>query len=66
MFYEVRVLNKDGKVKKKISSQSLSDKHWKTFKEMEDGVGLLTTATKQVPSWVKRKLDLEFPVLHEQ
>ena len=31
MIYEVRVLDPKGKVKKTISDQELSKRHWKTF-----------------------------------
>ncbi len=33
MFYPVRILSPKGKVKKEISSQSLSKKYWKQFNE---------------------------------
>jgi len=65
MFYDVRILNKDGSVKKTIPAKKLSEKHWKTFEQMEDGIGLLSTAVKPVPGWVKRKLDLQFPVMYD-
>ena len=31
MFYQVRVMDTKGKVKKVISTQELSNKHWKEF-----------------------------------
>ena len=34
MFYQVKVFNKQGKLKKIISSQSLSFRHWKDFFNM--------------------------------
>lgn len=61
MFYEVRVYKANGKLKKKISSSDLSNKYWEKFEKIEDEIGLNNSGTKPVPSWVKAKLDLEFP-----
>lgn len=33
MFYEVRILDRQGKVKKVLSSKALSKKYWKSFFE---------------------------------
>lgn len=33
MFYPVRILNPKGKLKKEVSSQTLSKKYWKDFNE---------------------------------
>ena len=41
MFYEVKVLDKEGKVKKVISSKSLSKKFWKVKNEGKEFCGKL-------------------------
>ena len=61
MFFEVRVYKADGTLKKKISSTELNNIHWENFEKIEGEIGLNTSGTKPVPSWVKAKLDLEFP-----
>ena len=61
MFYEVRVYKTNGKLKKTISQAELSNKHWEKFEKIEGEIGLNSSGTKPVPTWVKAKLDLEFP-----
>ena len=61
MFYEVRVYKTNGKLKQRISEVELSNKHWEKFEKIEGEIGLNSSGTKPVPSWVKAKLDLEFP-----
>ena len=61
MFYEVRVYKPNGKLKQTISETDLSDNHWEKFEKMEGEIGLNNSGKKPVPSWVKAKLDLEFP-----
>lgn len=65
MFYEVRVYQPDGQLKKKISSFELNKKHWQQFEKIESEISLNNPGMKPVPSWVKNKLDLEFPSSHE-
>jgi len=61
MFYEVRVYKKNGKLKQTISEIELSQKHWEKFEKIEEEIGLNSSGSKPVPTWVKAKLDLEFP-----
>jgi hypothetical protein len=61
MFYEVRVYNSDGTLKNRISQTELSDKHWNKFEKIEGEISLNNSGMKPVPSWVKAKLDIEFP-----
>ncbi len=42
MFYQVKVLDKDGSVKKVISSKSLSNKFWKRNKQGQEFTGSLS------------------------
>ena len=41
MFYEVKILDKDGSVKKVISSKSLSNKFWKRNRQGQEFTGSL-------------------------
>ncbi len=41
MFYQVKILNKDGSLKKVISSKSLSKKFWNTDKQGQEYYGNL-------------------------
>ena len=61
MFYEVRIKNPDGSVKKVVSSQKLNKIHWENFQKSEDAIGLVTANKAQVPAWVKQTLDLNYP-----
>ncbi|MBT3508905.1 MAG: hypothetical protein HN472_05095 [Nitrospina sp.] len=60
MFYDVKVLNPQGKVKKIISEQELSTKYWNAFYTHEANKTLNSSGTKQVPNWVKKKLDMDY------
>lgn len=61
MFYEVRVYKPNGKLKKTVSRTELSDQYWERYKQTESEISLNNSGTKPVPTWVKQKLDLEFP-----
>jgi hypothetical protein len=61
MFYQVKIYKADGTLKETVSTNQLSDKHWKTFEKMESEISLNSTGMKPVPGWVKQKLDLQFP-----
>ena len=61
MFFEVRIYKADGKLMNKVSSIALNNRHWNEFEKIEGGIGLNSSGTKPVPTWVKNKLDLEFP-----
>jgi hypothetical protein len=63
MFYEVKVLDPQGKLKQVISANELRQVHWQNFKEMEEKNQLTTTGRERVPRWVKERLDVEFPDL---
>ncbi|NIP99837.1 MAG: hypothetical protein GWM98_05205 [Nitrospinaceae bacterium] len=61
MFYQVRIKKPDGTVKKVISEKKLNRIHWNNFQKSEEEIGLVTASKQQVPTWVKQKLDLEYP-----
>ena len=61
MFYNVRILGPDGKIKRIINSGELSNRHWKNFAKMESATTLTTTGQPNVPGWLKKKLELEYP-----
>ncbi|NIQ02808.1 MAG: hypothetical protein GWM98_22705 [Nitrospinaceae bacterium] len=42
MFYEVKILDKEGKVKKVVSSKSLSNKFWKRNNDGKEFTGNLS------------------------
>lgn len=60
MFYQVRILNPDGKLKAIISEEELSRIYWNRFISSENSYSMVNSDVKNVPSWVKNKLDLEF------
>ncbi len=60
MFYDVKILNSQGKIKKVISAQELSKSYWNTFHVEESNKTLNTSSRKQVPGWVKKRLDMEY------
>jgi len=60
MFYDVKILNPQGEVKKIVSSQELSRRYWNAFQTSEANKTLNTSSRKQVPTWVKKKLDSEY------
>lgn len=64
MFHNVRILSADGKTKKVIGSRELSNRHWKKFAKMEGEITLTTSGQPNVPSWLKKKLDMEYPDYH--
>ncbi len=61
MFYQVRIKRPDGTVKKVVSEQKLNRRHWENFQKSEEEIGLVTASKQQVPTWVKQKLDVEYP-----
>lgn len=61
MFYDVRVLNADGTMKKVITSTELKTNHWEKFRQSEESLSLQTSERRKIPQWVKQTLDLQFP-----
>ena len=60
MFYEVRVFNPDGSVKKVVSRDELKQVHWDNFRKQEENMSLQNSERPRVPQWVKDTLDAEF------
>ncbi len=60
MFYEVRVYNPDGSVKKVVSTQELKQTHWDNFRKAEESMSLQNSERPRVPQWVKQTLDSQF------
>ena len=60
MFYDVKIMNSQGKVEKIVPAHELSKSYWKKFQAEETNKSLNATARKQVPGWVKRKFDVEY------
>ncbi|MCH8311452.1 MAG: hypothetical protein IID17_00530 [Nitrospinae bacterium] len=65
MFYDVKVLNPDGTMKKVITSNELKLTHWENFRKAEENLSLQTAERRKVPPWIKEKLDLQFPDFSE-
>lgn len=60
MFYDVKIMNPKGEVKRIVSSQEISKSYWNSFQYEEANKTLNTSTRKQVPSWVKKRLDNEY------
>lgn len=60
MFYDVKVMNAKGAIKRIVSSQEISKSYWNAFQYEEANKTLNTSSRKQVPSWVKKRLDTEY------
>ena len=65
MFYQVKIYRPDGKLKSTVSKKQLTEKHWEDFEQAESNIGLLTSAQKPVPAWVKTRLDQIYPTAGE-
>ena len=63
MFYDVKILSPQGNLVKIISGRELSSRHWKGFYDAEANKTLNSSGRKQVPNWVKKKLDMEYAQL---
>ena len=60
MFYEVKILNPQGKIIKIISGQELGKRYWKAFFIAEANKTLNSSSNQRVPNWVKKRLDMEY------
>jgi len=60
MFHPVRILSPNGNVKAIISEEELSRVYWGKFFNAEDSYTMVQSNSRQVPSWVKNRLDLEY------
>jgi hypothetical protein len=60
MFYDVKIMDARGKTTKIVSSQEISNSYWNAFQYEEANKTLNTSSRKQVPSWVKKRLDNEY------
>ena len=61
MFYEVRIKNPDGTLKKVVTQNILQKMHWENFEKYESDIGLMPANRPQVPAWVKRRLQGTYP-----
>lgn len=62
MIHEVKIIGRNGKVKKMISSKDLSRDHWKHFKESTDDENVVKLSRGRILRSIREKLDSEFPV----
>lgn len=65
MFSDVKIMSPQGKVKKVVSGQELSKRHWDMFYFTEANKTLNSNGKKQVPGWVKKRLDREYNHIRE-
>ena len=63
MFYEVKVINPQGKIKKVVSSKELAKRHWKDFFITSSENWEVSSNKQRVPGWMKKKLDIEYAPL---
>ena len=60
MFYDVKILDPKGKIKKIISGQELGKRNWAAFRMAEANNTLNSSSNQRVPNWVKKRLDMEY------
>jgi len=65
MFYEVRILNADMKIKKVISQDELVQRFWRRFYRDEKNHGLLSSGRNKLPDKVRKQLMRQFPELYD-
>ena len=60
MFYDVKILDSQGNIKKIILGQELRKRYWKAFFIAEANKTLNSSGYQRVPTWVKKRLDMEY------
>jgi hypothetical protein len=60
MFYDVKILKPQGKTLKVVSGEELSARYWEGLYDAEARKNLNSNGRKQVPGWVKKKLDMGY------
>ena len=60
MFYDVKILDSQGKIKTIISGQELGKRYWKAFSITEANKTLNSNGNQRIPNWVKKRLDMEY------
>ncbi len=66
MIYPVKILGKGGKVKKVLSTSTLTDLHWERFFEDENQIGLMQgPRSNSVPNHIKKNLDTKLAGLYD-
>ena len=60
MFYDVKILDPKGKIKKIISGQELGKRYWTAFRMAEANNTLNSSGNQRVPNWVKKRLGMEY------
>jgi hypothetical protein len=66
MFYDVKILSPQGKIRKIISAEELSSRYWQSFYNTEANRTLNSSGTKQVAKSVRRKMDREYAPFREK
>lgn len=67
MFFETKVLDPSGNLKRIVTAQELQTRHWKMFQQQEEGMSFQPKKTSTLPKRKKKinKGDL-WPVAHTQ
>ena len=65
MFYDVKILDPQGKIKKTVSGQELGKRHWNAFFTAEANKTLNSSGQQRVPTWVKKRLDNVYVMLRD-
>ena len=63
MFYEVRIFNARGKLKKILSGQELSRKYWEKINGQEPGLNPVQGKVKKISKEMRMRLDAQIPTL---
>jgi hypothetical protein len=63
MFYEVRIFNARGKLKKILSGQELTRRYWEKINGQESGSNPVQGKVKRLSSEMRRQLDAQMPKL---
>jgi hypothetical protein len=66
MFYETRVLDAYGNLKKTISSQELHTRHWKKFQELEERTVFKQKKDSSKPGRKKGNKNVVLSLVHLQ
>ncbi|SVE17000.1 uncharacterized protein METZ01_LOCUS469854 [marine metagenome] len=60
MFYDVKILDPQGKINQIISGQELGKRYWKAFSITEANKTLNSNGNQRIPNRVKKRLDMEY------
>lgn len=65
MFYEVRILSPDMRIKKIISQDELIQRFWQRFYMDEKTHSLISPSRNRIPNKVRKQLMTQFPEVYD-